>query len=272
MSAAADSCRFDWYELTMDDADDERVHTALALAVGGRVTRSRGRNGYATAWEIARDDEVLATVYGHSAREGEVHVSITGGSCDELVPVVRRLYPFHRVSRADAAVDLVGDFDLLDSAALRFATERGIKHRLVTDSEGGATRYLGAPTSEVRVRVYKKSEQLRALHPEKADEIPSGLVRYEVQVRPGKRNVKEQAAWMPARDFWGFSEWGRDFAAEALTIEAERTSTHFRRPTSWTRSLHFLGEQYAPSIQRRVEEVGLTAARAEVLEALGLGA
>lgn len=264
--------RFDWYELTMDDADDERVHAALALATGGSVTRSRARNGYATAHEVSRDDEVLATVYGHSARAGEVHVAITGGSCDELVPIIRRLYPFHRVSRADASVEMVGDFAQLDDHALRFATARGIKHRLVTDSEGGATRYLGAPTSEVRVRVYKKTEQLRALHPEKADEIPAGLVRYEVQVRPGKRQVKETAAWMPANDLWGFSEWGRDFAQEALQIEAERTSTHFRRPTSWQRALHFLGEQYAPSIARRVAEVGLDEARAEVLVALGLGA
>lgn len=262
--------RFDWYELTMDELDDERVAPALALAVGGRVTRGRGRNGYAAAWEVTRNDEVLATVYGHSARAGEVHISITGGSCDELVPVVRRLWPEHRVSRVDAAVDLVADFETVDAHAVAFAVEHGVRHSLTTNSEGGATRYLGAPTSEFKARVYKKSEELRAKHPERADEIPSGLVRYECQVRPGKRAVKEAVATMSPDDVWGLSQWGRDYAAAALGIEAERTATHFRRPTSWARALHFLAEQYAPSIERRAAEVGREAARAEVLEALGL--
>lgn len=262
--------RFDWYELTMDAGDDERVAPAIALATGGRVTRAKGRNGYAAAWEVSRGDEVLAVVYGRSARLGEVHVSITGVSCDEVVPIVRRLWPEHRVSRADGSVDLVADFETVDAHALAFAKGRRVKHRLVTDSEGGATRYLGATTSEVSVRVYKKTEQLRALHPERADEIPAGLVRYEVQVRPGKREVKEAVSRMTADDLWGLSAWGRDFAREALSIEAERTATHFRRPSSWSRSLHYLAEQYAPSVARRAEEVGMAAARAEVLEALGL--
>lgn len=262
--------RFDWYELTMDDADADLVASKLAVAVGGQLVRGKGRNGYALALEVTRGDDVLGIVYGQSARPREVHVAVTGESCDDMVPLLRRFWPEHRVSRCDVSVDLAADFELVDAHALAFAEARGLKFELVTNSDGGATRYLGSRKSEVFVRVYKKSEQLMQLHPEKAAEVPQGVVRYEVEVKPGKREVKAAVARMDANDVWGLSQWGLDFAREALGIEAERVSTHFRRPSSWSRALHFLGEQYRPGIERRIEAVGIEQARAEVMEALGL--
>lgn len=261
--------RFDWYSATIDNADDGRVSAGLALALGGALVRGRGRNGYATCEVIERDDETLAEVYGRSARLGEVHVVTTSESCDEVVPLIRRRWPEHRVARADSSVDFAADFNELDGLAVSFAEGRGISYRLVTNSDGGATRYLGAPSSEVRLRVYKKSEQLRALHPER-DDVPDGIVRAELQVRPGKRAAKEAAASMSADDVWGLSQWSQRFAAELLGFEAERTATHFRRPSDWARALHFLGRQYRPMVERRAELVGAEAARAELLEALGL--
>lgn len=268
---AADlGCRFDWYELTADGLDDGRVPAALSLALGGHVTKGKGRNGYAVCDVIERDDNVLARVYGHSARFGEVHVVTTGESCDEVVPLLRRLYPGHRVSRADASVDFAASFAALDQRAVAFATKRRLSHRLITDSDGGATRYLGAPSSEMRLRVYKKTEQLRALHPERAADIPDGIVRAELQARPGKREVKQRVATMAADELFGLGEWTRVFALELLGFDAPRVPTHFRRPSDWSRALHFLGRQYAPMVQRRTAEVGVERARAELLEALGV--
>jgi len=192
------AARFDWYELTADGLDDGRVAPALALSLGGSVSRGKGRNGYAVCEVVEREDRVLAQVYGRSARAGEVHVVTTSEACDEVVPLLRRLYPEHRVSRADSSVDFASDFDSLDARALDLARERAVAHRLITDSAGGATRYLGAPSSELRVRVYRKSEELRAKHPERAHEIPDGIVRVELQARPGKRAIKERAAELTA--------------------------------------------------------------------------
>ena len=265
------SSRFDWYEATFDlPGEDDRVASAIALAVGGQLVRGRGRNGYAVCWHVERADEVLAQVYGRSARLGEVHVTITSESCDEVVPVLRRLYREHRVSRADSAVDFAADFAELDELVLGFATERGLSHRMVTNSEGGATRYVGSPSSEVRMRVYKKSEQLRQLHPEKADEIPDGIVRIELQVRPGKRIVKERLSEAAPDDVWGFSQWSADLAGLVLQIDAERVSTHFRRPSDWSRAIHFLSRQYGPLVAKRAAQVGTEQARRELLEALGV--
>ncbi|MDQ2647872.1 MAG: hypothetical protein M3020_29010 [Myxococcota bacterium] len=262
--------RFDWYEVTFDGADDGRERTALALALGAEVTRGKPRNGYAECWVFERDGGVLAQLYGRSARLGELHVVTSSEACDEVVPIIRQLWPEHRVSRADSAVDYAADFDALDRIAVGFAVDRGISYRLVSDSNGGATRYLGAPTSELRVRVYKKSEQLRALHPEAAATVPDGIVRVELQARPGKRAVKERASLMGPDDLWGLAAWSQLFALETLGFDAPRVPTHFRRPSDWDRALHYLGQQYGPGIERRVLELGADRVRAEVLEALGL--
>lgn len=270
MIAGSLGCRFDWYELTADGLDDGRVPPALALALGARVTRGKGRNGYAVCDVVERDDVVLAEVHGHSAREGEVHITITGEACDEVVPLVRRLYPVHRVSRADAAIDFAADFDELDARAVAFAKQHGIKFRLVQDSDGGSTRYLGAPTSETRLRVYKKSEQLRALHPEIAATIPDGIVRSELVARPGKREVKELVSTMTADELWGLGRWSQLYALEMLGIDAPRTPTHYRRPSDWSRALYFVNKQYGPMVARRIADVGLEVATREVLEAFGL--
>lgn len=262
--------RFDWMGLTFDSFDDGRESIKLAASLGAELVRARGRNGYAEAWSLVRGDDELARVYGHSARAGEVHIETTSESCDEVVPRLREFWPDHRVARADSAVDYEADFADLDARAVEFAEDNGISYSLITNSEGGATRYLGSRKSENYVRVYKKSEQLRALHPERADDIPDGIVRFELEAKPSKRETKELVAKMTADDLWGLGEWTQKFAAEFLGIDAPRVSTHFRRPSDWARVLHYLGHQYRPAVERRVAEVGAERAYAEVTEALGL--
>ena len=263
--------RFDWYEATFDDLDDERVPSSLAVVVGGSVVRGKGRNGYAAGWDVLDSEgAMIAQCFGRSARLGEVHVSIPGGGCDVLVPALRGLWPAHRVSRADSALDFLADFSSLDVQALRFAEDRGLSFRLVTDSRGGATRYLGSTRSEVMVRLYKKTEQLRALHPDRAESVPDGVVRAEGQVRPGKRAAKESASTLDADDLWGLAEWSALFAVSILALEPLRTETHFRRAASWSRTLHWLGLQYGPVVERRIQEVGREAAVEDLLVALGV--
>lgn len=262
--------RFDWYEVTLDSFEDGRIAPSLAVILGGELRQGRGLYGYQECWQIVRGEDELVKVYGRSVRIGEVHVVVSGVSCDEVVPVIRRLWPEHRVSRVDASVDLEVAFATVDRKALEFAKDRRLKHRLTTNSDGGATRYLGAPSSEMVVRVYKKSEQLKALHPDRADEIPEGIVRFEAQFRPGKREIKEAVATMPPDHVWGLSRWGQEFAAALLDIDAPRVSTHFRRPSDYSRALFYLGKQYGPLMQRRVDEIGRQEAVNEVLEALQL--
>lgn len=267
---ASQQTRFDWYEATIDGVDDGRVAAAIALAMRGNVTRGRARNGYAACWSVERGEDTVAQVLGHSARRGEVHIVTTSESCDTVVPLIRRHWSVHRVSRVDSSIDFEADFSALDDVAVNFAMDRGLRYRLVTDSTGGATRYLGSPRSEVQVRIYRKSEQLRQLHPDRADQIPDGIVRCELQARPGKSEAKSAAAVLLPDDVWGLSRWTRDLAASILHVDAQRTATHFRRPSDWSRAMHFLGAQYGPLIARRAADHDLATVRAEVLATLGL--
>ena len=265
-------CRFDWYESTHDGLDEGLIASQLAAATGARVVQGKGRNGYAVSFAVVRGDDELVRVYGRSARFGEVHLVTTSESCDEVVPLIRRLWPEHRVSRADVSVDFATDFDQLDAEAVALVEQRNVSHRLMTNSHGGATRYLGAQSSEISVRVYKKSEQLRALHPDRVSTIPDGIVRVELVARPGKRVVKDHAAHLEPDEFWGLGQWTLHFASELLGVDAERVPTHFRRPSEHARALHFLGQQYGPMMQRRALDVGVEQAVSELLDALGLSA
>lgn len=261
--------RFDWYQATFDGLEEDQIPRALMTIFGGTISRSKGKFGYALCQAIEVDGKVLARVFTGSSRPGEVHVSVTGESCDKVVPVLRRMWPDHRVSRVDSSVDFSASFEELDAVAVKFAEDRGLSYRLVTDSEGGATRYLGAPSSEVRVRVYKKTEELRHKHPDQAAEIPDGIVRAEIQVRPNSR-IKGSVSTMTPDDVWGVGRWAGEFAATFLDLQAEQVPTHFRQSSDWSRSLHWLAHQYSPSISRRADQVGVEQARREVLEALGL--
>ncbi|ROP78973.1 replication initiation factor domain-containing protein [Curtobacterium sp. PhB115] len=264
------ACVWDWYEMTFDTIDDDRVPKSLAIALGGSLSRVKGRNGYAEGWAVERDSTVLATVFRASPRAGEVHIAVTGGACREVVPTLRRMWPAHRVTRADAAMDFHADFDVLDRRVQAFGGERGLSMRSITNSDGGATTYVGSARSEFQVRAYKKTEEQRQKHPESAQEVPDGIVRIEATVRPGKRAVKERVAAMTPDDVYGLSAWGQEFAREFVGVDAERVATHFRRPPEWVRTLHYLGLQYGPSAAKRAEEVGIERARDELLAALGL--
>lgn len=262
--------RFDWYSATFEFIDAEVIAAGILEAFGTVIIRGKGHLGYGMCTTIEADGMVIAKVYSGSSRAGEVHVVVSGDACDAVVPYLRERWPEHRVSRADAAMDFKADFDDLDAQALAFAVERKLSYRLVTDSEGGATRYLGSPSSAVMVRLYKKSEQLRKLYPNQAAEVEDGIVRAEIQVRPTTK-AKAGVASMSADDLWGVGKWAQEFARLFLDIEAERVSMNFWRVADWERSMQWLGHQYGPGVTRRIEEVGFERAKAEVLAAVGLG-
>ena len=259
--------RFDWYAATFEDMNLYAVPHALSSVLGGSVTEGRGRNGYRKQLTLDRDEKVLARVLGESKRVGEVHVVTTSEACDEVVPLLRHWWPDHRVSRCDVAIDVRADFEVLDARSVAFAERKGLSHRLFTDNLGGATRYLGSASSEVMVRVYKKSEELRKRHPESASEIPDGIVRAECVVRPNTR-MKGVVAKMEPDECWGLSEWSRGFAAGFFELEAERVPTHFREASDWAKALHWVAQQYGPAMKRRAQLVGMEQAREELLAAM----
>lgn len=262
--------RFDWYSATFDDLDDRQVAENLAIALSGLVTFRKGLHGYARGWDVERGKEKLATIFGGSSRLDEVHIIVSSEACDEVVPLLRKLWPLHRVSRADSAIDFQTDYNALKRFAKGFAEARGLAWNDRVNSDGGATFTIGSRSSERFLRIYKKTEQLLALHPERAGEIPAGIIRAELELKPSKRLAKERLAEMTAEDLWGLGKWTTDFAKELLDLDPERTHLRFKKHSDWDRSLHYLGAQYAPMISRRLETHSPDEVLAQVREVLGI--
>lgn len=265
--------KFDWYQCTIVGTDYARTFDALALRLaaelGGVLAEGRTAYGYAVCWEIVRDERCLCRVFGKGHTRDEVHLQVTSSSCVEVVPVIRRLFPAHRVSRVDACIDVREDFDRLDEFVTAVASESGVYQELIVNTLGGATRYLGSRQSPVRARLYKKSEELRARHPEAASEVPDGIVRFEVEVRPHSRKKADFAEMSPA-DVFGASRWTRTLLSRIFDLDVEPVHLSFRRPTSWQRTLSTLGRQYGPSVRQRAARVGTAAALDELKAAFGL--
>lgn len=262
------AARFDWYEATFEVLDPVGVAKTIADRLGGSTVVQKGRYGYALCAVVQVEDRVLARVFYRSKRVSEVHVVATGEACDDVVPVIRELWPVHGISRCDVALDFRADFDQLDRVVLAFAEDHGLKHRLFTNSDGGATRYIGGRGSETQMRVYKKTEELRQKYPHQAHEVPDGIVRVELVVKV-KSTMKGRLCSMDAGAMFGLSKWGKAFALEFLGVDAERVPTHFTELTDWARLTSHLRDQYGPAIQRRVAEVGLDQMADELLGTFG---
>jgi len=261
--------RFDWYEATFLTLEPALVGVQIADAVGGEITTGRGRYGYAECAAVEKDGRVLARVFTRSRMPGEVHVVVTGESCDQVVPLVRGFWPDHRVSRVDVSLDWVTSFEELDVLVEAFAEDRGMNHSLFTSSDGGATRYIGSKKSEMFARVYKKSEELRSKYPNQVEEIPDGIVRAEIVLRP-KSSRKALVASLEPEQVYGMSKWGQAFALQFAGIDSERIKVGFKEVSDWQRICDTLFHQYAPSVQRQVEQVGFDQVQTDALEALGL--
>lgn len=262
-----DKLRFDWYGATLSDTPGgDFVASVLASACGGKARRARGRNGYPRAFSIEVSDTEYALVLFGGSTGPEVHVAIPGAGCDVLVPALRAHWPEHRVARVDVSLDLVGvDFDGLDQRLLALVGTT-VKHQLITDSEGGATRYLGSRKSDYLMRVYKKTEQLRKVYGKAARSVPEGVVRVEAEVKPGSADKSLFADLSPFQVIC-YRRLGRTVFGEVLGSGLplwDGDAVH-RKPSSWERLLSVLGSQYGPSVRDRAVEVG----GAEVLRELG---
>ena len=121
------------------------------------------------------------------------------------------------------------------------------------------------------VRVYKKTEQLRSkLIAPDAAKVPDGVVRFEMQVRPGKAADKAAAATVTPDGLWGHTRWGAKFASAFLGMSLQRAKIGPVERSTYERALYWLNEQYGPQIRARAQDVGTAAALAELQAAFEL--
>lgn len=253
--------RFDWYQATVPENPIVLVEALLAqLAPDGSVDEGPGRHNYRQSFTVRdREGDRVALVLA-GGPNGHPNVTASGTACDAFVPAVRAAWPEHRVTRADVAEDFAGEgsYEALEGCCRAVGAAAGVKGRAIVpdDPADGRTYYMGAPSSDVRVRLYDKTaEARRHLAPEAHATIPDHWARLEVQVRPRKQ-WKDAAAHLEARAFWGFARWTTDLAAKALQLDVERIEMQAGRESDHDRAVRFLIQQYGPTLLRMHQEHG----------------
>jgi hypothetical protein len=257
--------RFDWYQPTVPETPQVIVDELLArLAPGGEVREGAGRHNYRQSFTIqSRDGDPVAVVLC-GGPNGDPNLTASGAACDAFVPVVRELWPEHRVSRADVAEDFAGEgvYDRLEGACRAVYRELGVKGRAIVpdDPRDGRTYYGGAPSSDVRVRLYDKTAEARRHLPEaRHAEVPDHWARLECQVRP-RNQAKDMACRMRPEQFWGCARWTAQLAAMAMRLDVDRIAMNPARESDHDRAYRFLLQQYGRTFLRLLHDHGSWAA------------
>lgn len=253
--------RFDWYQATIPE-DALRLVDALQrfLGPGGEVFEGRGLHNYHRSFTV-RDTggDVVAQVLADGPN-GHPNVKASGSATDAFVELVRSSWPEHRVTRMDAAEDFrdPGAYEAAEGICRRVGRELGVRGRAIVpdDASEGRTYYLGAPSSDVRVRLYDKTAEVRSRLPEvRHCEVPDHWVRLEAQVRP-RKDARVVAAQVPPEAAWGFAGWTSSLAREVFALDVERVSMQAGRETDHERARRFMVMQYRRVLERMLDEVG----------------
>jgi hypothetical protein len=253
--------RFDWYQATIQENPIVLVDSLkAALAADGDVKEGRGRHNYWQSFKILdkeghRVAEVLA-----GGPNGHPNAVSSGLPAQAFSEVVRKAWPVHKVTRFDSAEDMVGEdvMGRLEAVCKSLAEELKIKGRSVLpdDPRDGKTYYMGAPSSDTRVRLYDKTAESRLkLPPEKHKDIPENWVRLEIQVRP-RNDFRELAAFSTPENAWGFSGWTSELARRAFSLDIPRVTMQAGRETDHQRAYRFMLKQYGAVLKQMLDDLG----------------
>lgn len=246
---------FDWYAASLEPGNaGEHVFRQLHDALGGDAVERTGRHGYGVRRELRHGDRVVVGVSSDGS-QGRVLVEASGGDAVKVSEVVRDLWPAHRVTRADSAMDWDGEgaWETLLGATLTVARGEGVSTSVTGDwlSEAaakGRTLYVGGRTSSTRMRLYEKGKQLPELG-------RPHLVRAELEVRPQKAGKAVAARLSPA-ELWGVSKWSHRLGNELMRVQVERVSLAGYVPPDFERARRALVTQYGHHLQAWAAEYG----------------
>lgn len=246
--------RFDWYQATFtDDLPPSVLFDRIAADLPGahRIEhRQRGFNGYSkSAILLDQEDRTLVTMQ-HSGNAGAPpNLYASGPDTPAFAHTVRQLRLSHAVTRGDACSDLEGVdhgevADQVRSIARSYRV-KGFTHQ-PDNPEEGVTYNVGAVSSAVRCRVYRKDLELIA-QGVSADEFPQPIVRVEAQIRP-KGAVRRVLATAEPEALFGCSRWLRAVSRTVLEGNPAAIVMWQREPTEYDRQVAWLKTQAARAL------------------------
>jgi hypothetical protein len=253
------SAAFDWYQATVPTGIDGLL-TAFVAAFGGEWQEGRPKNGYA----FGRQHPGTGAEVWWGGQNPHPHIKASGAVSQAVADWLRATFPRHRVARADVALDFAfaGAFDALRAAMEPVARQAGVACTFLGDlrentpdpsvPRKGRTCYLGAKSSDVRVRLYEKGwEQAARGNPN----APKDWVRVEVVVRPQKSR-KTQAATLDPFALIGFSKWASRAVGAVLECSPAPIPNPDKRVKPVEHSLDAMARQYGGRIREFVEAHG----------------
>nr|WP_300398062.1 replication initiation factor domain-containing protein [uncultured Rhodococcus sp.] len=247
---------WDWSQTTHEARGTDSTVPAIAADLvttlgGATAVPGKGLQGWRESLQVFdADGYKLGQVYFGGERT-DVHVVSTSTAADSARRLVVGKFGA-KTSRVDTRVDTLLTYedleDLLRSAAGRKARLMSV----ASEQDGkslGRTLYVGAPTSQVRIRVYEKWL-------ESPGQYVEGTNRVEVQLRPPSRAKAAVSAWSAADTFCA-SELSRRVAGLLGTDVAHPTTLQKQRGTpDLERALQSMSNQYRPSVERWLKATG----------------
>lgn len=233
----------DWFEATLE-CDTLTILAATVVAVGVphcTIRYGKGRHGYRRS--IVVDSERFTLTILDEGNGGYPHIVASGSNASGARRIALSLNVVGRVSRIDIASDSLEGWDPASQRVLTWADDHpkssllavGDFHRALK----GRTYYIGAASSDRRIRVYEKGIQL--------GEDPN-WVRVELQYRPKGR---EQKAWAFNASMEQLENSSRAFLA-LRDKEGSYTPPHYVRRER--EPIFALANQYGRALQNEVPE------------------
>lgn len=264
--ARADSFAWDWsattHSVAWAEVDAATEEPAIAFAVRDEILTGvmgalcerpevslllpgKGLQGWEESVEVydARGDK-MATVY-HGGKRMDVHVVATADHSNFVRPLVSGLYGA-KTARVDTRVDTLLTFEELQEVCLEVAGPR-TKVTYMESRRGdealGRTLYVGAPTSDVRVRFYEKWL-------ESPGQYEEGTNRVEVQLRPPSRGKAEVSGWVPGETFCATKLTRRLAGALSESVHKPGSLQKAKGTPDLERTLRSMGTQYGKAVDR----------------------
>lgn len=244
VTLTVEAMRLDWYEATIETTTVAILTLAHLIIDSGEtptVDIGHGRHGYkrSTKFTTAQFEFTILDL----GNGGWPHIVASGHNAITAQRLARQLTRVGRVSRIDIACDSLEGWLPAERRVLQWADDHPKSALLSVGDfyrqEKGRTYYVGASTSDRRVRVYEKGIQL--------GENPE-WVRVEYQYRPKGREAKQ----------WAYAADLDDLANSSRAFVALRANAGFYAPPLYERAkrepIIALARQYGRALQDEVPE------------------
>lgn len=255
---------FDYYQASVETSPDHVIGALHNMFPFSSVDVARATNGYEAARLIHRGDNKLALIQWGGNTGNAVQIRGTGENAPACASAIRELWPQHRLQRADVAEDYSeeGVWETMTDYGLYLAT----KHDLKVDQRGdwarndehgkGRTLYLGARQSRSFLRIYEKGKE-RAVRSGN-DCIDPNLVRAEAEIKPQNKQQGYQLATLEPHQYWGVSEWLREYSTILFQKNMERVRvSSVKRLTDDDMGLDYMLKQYGGVLYRQAGANGM---------------